>query len=96
MRDPMMLLITAIEHTKQLWEVYKTEEIRVYLEYLKGLYDRELEKLEKQCTLSSHIYLIVVVCRLCFVWFVCGVCWQPPRNWTENTNKLHSTECGVF
>lgn len=48
MRDPMMLLITAIEHTKQLWEVYKTEEIRVYLEYLKGLYDRELEKLEKQ------------------------------------------------
>lgn len=47
MRDPMMLLITAIEHTKQLWEVYKTEEIRVYLEYLKGLYDRELEKLEK-------------------------------------------------
>lgn len=47
MRDPMMLLVTAIEHTKQLWEVYKTEEIRVYLEYLKGLYDRELEKLEK-------------------------------------------------
>ena len=44
---PMMLLVTAIEHTKQLWEVYKTEEIRVYLEYLKGLYDRELEKLEK-------------------------------------------------
>ena len=47
MRDPMMLLVTSIEHTKQLWEVYKTEEIRVYLEYLKGLYDRELEKLEK-------------------------------------------------
>lgn len=46
MRDPMMLLVTAIEHTKQLWEVYKTEEIRVYLEYLKGLYDRELEKLD--------------------------------------------------
>ena len=44
---PMMLLVTSIEHTKQLWEVYKTEEIRVYLEYLKGLYDRELEKLEK-------------------------------------------------
>ena len=49
MRDSMMLLITAIEHTKQLWEVYKTEEIRVYLEYLKGLYESELEKLEKQC-----------------------------------------------
>lgn len=43
---PMMLLVTAIEHTKQLWEVYKTEEIRVYLEYLKELYDRELEKLD--------------------------------------------------
>ena len=46
MRDPMMLLITAIEHTKQLWEIYKTEEIRVYLEYLKDLYNAEVEKLE--------------------------------------------------
>ena len=60
MRDPMMLLVTAIEHTKQLWEVYKTEEIRVYLEYLKGLYDRELEKLEKQCHIDPLIALLYI------------------------------------
>ena len=44
--DPKLILIAEIQHTKKLWEIYKTEEIRVYLEYLKGLYDRELEKLD--------------------------------------------------
>lgn len=49
MMDPRLRLIAAIQATKELWEIYKTEEIRVYLEYLKDLYDRELEKLIKQC-----------------------------------------------
>lgn len=74
MRDPMMLLVTAIEHTKQLWEVYKTEEIRVYLEYLKGLYDRELEKLEKQWySPCPHIFnsgRVRFVFRVVCVWCV--------------------------
>ena len=47
MMDPRLRLIAAIQDTKELWEIYKTEEIRVYLEYLKDLYDRELEKLIK-------------------------------------------------
>lgn len=45
--DPRLMLIDMIQTTKKLWEIYKTEEIRVYLEYLKDLYDRELEKLIK-------------------------------------------------
>lgn len=36
--ERVLLLVSAIENTKKLWEVYKTEEIRVYLEYLKELY----------------------------------------------------------
>ena len=47
MMDPRLMLIAAIQDTKKLWDIYKTEEIRVYLEYLKDLYDRELEKLIK-------------------------------------------------
>lgn len=46
MDDKLLRLIKAIQDTKILWEDYKTEEIRVYLEYLKGLYDRELEKVD--------------------------------------------------
>lgn len=36
--EETLLLVSEIENTKKLWEVYKTEEIRVYLEYLKELY----------------------------------------------------------
>ena len=70
MRDPMMLLVTAIEHTKQLWEVYKTEEIRVYLEYLKGLYDRELEKVDFQSTGIFNSGRVRFVFRVVCVWCV--------------------------
>ena len=31
-------LAHAIEETKELWEEFKTEEIRIYLEYLKELW----------------------------------------------------------
>jgi hypothetical protein len=40
--EKIFLLISLIQNTKKLWEIYKTEEIRVYLEYLKDLYEREL------------------------------------------------------
>ena len=70
MRDPMMLLVTAIEHTKQLWEVYKTEEIRVYLEYLKELYDRELEKVDSQSTGIFNSGRVRFVFRVVCVWCV--------------------------
>lgn len=70
MGDPMMLLVTAIEHTKQLWEVYKTEEIRVYLEYLKGLYDRELEKVDSQSTGIFNSGRVRFVFRVVCVWCV--------------------------
>lgn len=39
--ERQFLLISLIQNTKKLWEIYKTEEIRVYLEYLKDLYERE-------------------------------------------------------
>lgn len=45
--DPRLMLIDMIQTTKKLWEIYKTEEIRVYLEYLKDLYDREIWKIIK-------------------------------------------------
>lgn len=38
------LLLSLIQNTKKLWEIYKTEEIRVHLEYLKSLYEREYGK----------------------------------------------------
>lgn len=41
--EKVLLLVSAIENTKKLWEVYKTEEIRVYLEYLKDLYKSKYE-----------------------------------------------------
>lgn len=39
--ERQFLLISLIQNTKKLWEIYKTEEIRLYLEYLKDLYERE-------------------------------------------------------
>ena len=45
--DPRLMLIAAIQDTKKLWDIYKSEEIRVYLVFLKDLYYRELEKLIK-------------------------------------------------
>ena len=41
--EETLLLVSTIENTKKLWEVYKTEEIRVYLEYLKDLYKSKYE-----------------------------------------------------
>lgn len=43
-KDPKLLLMIAIRYTKDLWEVYKTEAIRLHLEYLKDLYNREVDK----------------------------------------------------
>lgn len=43
------LLVVAIQHTKKLWEEYKTLEISEYLEYLKELYEAELSK---QCQID--------------------------------------------
>lgn len=50
-----MLLISLIQHTKELWEIYKTEEIRSYLEYLKDLYEREHNKPYEECTDPNKI-----------------------------------------
>ena len=88
MRDPMMLLVTAIEHTKQLWEVYKTEEIRVYLEYLKGLYDRELEKVDSQSTGIFNSGRVRFVFRVVCVWCVLAPHGFPTLKHEQTT--LHS------
>ena len=37
MDERLIKLAHAIEETKELWEEFKTEEIRIYLEYLKEL-----------------------------------------------------------
>lgn len=47
MTDKLLRLVKAIEDTKRLWQDYQSLEISRYLEYLKDLYERELEKLEK-------------------------------------------------
>lgn len=51
-----LLLVSAIEDTKKLWEVYKTEEIRVYLEYLKGLYDSQFNESSEECDWDELFY----------------------------------------
>lgn len=38
MDERLIKLAHAIEETKELWEEFKTEEIRIYLEYLKELW----------------------------------------------------------
>ena len=38
MDERLLKLAHAIEETKELWEEFKTEEIRIYLEYLKELW----------------------------------------------------------
>ena len=39
----LIKLAHAIEETKELWEEFKTEEIRIYLEYLKELWSSLVE-----------------------------------------------------
>ena len=80
MDDKLLRLIKAIQDTKILWEDYKTEEIRVYLEYLKGLYDRELEKVDSQSTGIFNSGRVRFVFRVVCVWCVSA----PP---SKNTNK---------
>ena len=43
MDDRLIKLAHAIEETKELWEEFKTEEIRIYLEYLKELWSSLVE-----------------------------------------------------
>ena len=38
MDERLIKLAHAIEETKELWEEFKTEEIRIYLAYLKELW----------------------------------------------------------
>lgn len=43
MDERLIKLAHAIEETKELWEEFKTEEIRIYLEYLKELWSSLVE-----------------------------------------------------
>ena len=43
MDERLLKLAHAIEETKELWEEVKTEEIRIYLEYLKELWSSLVE-----------------------------------------------------
>ena len=43
MDERLIKLVHAIEETKELWEEFKTEEIRIYLEYLKELWSSLVE-----------------------------------------------------
>ena len=43
MDERLIKLAHAIEGTKELWEEFKTEEIRIYLEYLKELWSSLVE-----------------------------------------------------
>ena len=43
MDERLIKLAHAIEDTKELWEEFKTEEIRIYLEYLKELWSSLVE-----------------------------------------------------
>ena len=43
MEERLIKLAHAIEETKELWEEFKTEEIRIYLEYLKELWSSLVE-----------------------------------------------------
>ena len=43
MDERLLKLAHAIEETKELWEEFKTEEIRIYLEYLKELWSSLVE-----------------------------------------------------
>ena len=43
MDERLIKLAHAIEETKELWEVFKSEEIRIYLEYLKVLWSSVVE-----------------------------------------------------
>ena len=43
MDERLIKLVHAIEETKELWEEFKTEEIRTYLEYLKELWSSLVE-----------------------------------------------------
>ena len=44
MDERLIKLAHAIEETKELWEEFKTEEIRIYLEYLKELWSSLVEQ----------------------------------------------------
>ena len=43
MDERLIKLAHAIEETKELWEEFKIEEIRIYLEYLKELWSSLVE-----------------------------------------------------
>ena len=43
MDERLLKLAHAIEETKELWEEFKTEEIRIYLGYLKELWSSLVE-----------------------------------------------------
>ena len=43
MEERLIKLAHAIEETKELWEEFKTEEIRIYLAYLKELWSSLVE-----------------------------------------------------